>query len=59
VRWPLACENVIMGAEERPLLSQLRVDVVRSEKLVAEAGDNWGTKRKVNIRRWKSLPSNG
>jgi hypothetical protein len=39
------------------LLGQLRVAVVRSEKLVAEAGDSSGTQR--NVRRWKPLPSNG
>jgi hypothetical protein len=32
--------------------------VVRSEKLVAEAGDSSGTERKENIRLWKPLPSN-
>jgi hypothetical protein len=32
---------------------------VRSEKLVAEAGDSSGTHRKGNVRRWKPLPSNG
>jgi hypothetical protein len=47
------------GVEERPWLSQFRVAIVRSEKLVAEAGDSSGTKRKENIRRWKPLPSNG
>jgi hypothetical protein len=34
-------------------LSQLRVAVVRSEKLVA------GTQRKGNVRPWKPLSSNG
>jgi hypothetical protein len=37
--------------------SQLRVAVVRSEKLVAEARDSSGTQRKGNVRRWKPLPS--
>jgi hypothetical protein len=34
-------------------LSQQRVTVVRSDKPVAEAGDNSGTHRKGNVRRWK------
>jgi hypothetical protein len=29
------------------------------EKLVAEAGKSSGTQRKGNVRRWKTLPSNG
>jgi hypothetical protein len=29
------------------------------EKLVAEAGDISGPQKKVNLRRWKPLPSNG
>jgi hypothetical protein len=33
--------------------------VMRSEKLVAEAGDSSGTQRKGNVRRWKPLQSNG
>jgi hypothetical protein len=36
----------------------LRVAVVRSEKLVVEAGDSLGTQRKENIRHWMQLPSN-
>jgi hypothetical protein len=36
----------------------LRVAVVKSEKLVAEAGDSTGTQRKGNVRFWKPLPSN-
>jgi hypothetical protein len=40
-------------------LSQLRVAVVRSEKLVAEAEEISGTQRKGNVRRWKPLPGNG
>jgi hypothetical protein len=32
---------------------------VRSEKLVAEAGDISGTQRKGNVLRWKPLPGNG
>jgi hypothetical protein len=40
-------------------LSQLRVAVARSEKLVAEAGDISGTQRKWNARHWKQLPNNG
>jgi hypothetical protein len=31
---------------------------VRSEKLVAEAGDSSGNHKKGNVRRWKPLPSN-
>jgi hypothetical protein len=50
VRWLPACEDMTLGAEERPLLSQFRVAVVRSKKLVAEAGDSSGTQRKRNIR---------
>jgi hypothetical protein len=38
---------------------QLRVTVVRSEKLVAEAGESSGTQRKENVHRLKPLPSNG
>jgi hypothetical protein len=41
------------------LVSQLRVAVVRSEKLVAEAGDSSGTQRKGSVRNWKPLPING
>jgi hypothetical protein len=37
VRWPSACEDVSPGAQECPRLSQLRVGVERSEKLLAEA----------------------
>jgi hypothetical protein len=37
--------------------NQLRVAVVRSEQLVAEAGDSTGTLRKGNVHRWKLLPS--
>jgi hypothetical protein len=54
-----ACEGVSLWAEERPLLIQLRVAVVRSEKVVAEDGDNSVTQRKGNVSRWKPLPSNG
>jgi hypothetical protein len=32
---------------------------VRSEKLVAEAGDRSGMQRKKNVRCWKPLTSNG
>jgi hypothetical protein len=39
--------------------SQLKVAVVRSEKLVAEAEASPGTQRKGNVRLWKPLPSNG
>jgi hypothetical protein len=39
-------------------LSQLRVAVVRREKLVAEVGDSSGTQRKGNVCPWKPLPSN-
>jgi hypothetical protein len=28
----------------------------RSQKLAAEAGDSWGTKRKGNIHHWEPLP---
>jgi hypothetical protein len=48
-----ACENMSLGAGDRPLLSQLS-----SEKLVAEAGDSTGAQRKGNVRRWKPLPNN-
>jgi hypothetical protein len=40
VKWSPACEDVSPGAEECPLVSQLRAAVVRNEKLVAEAGDS-------------------
>jgi hypothetical protein len=40
VRWPPACKDVSPAAEECPLLSYLRVAVVRREKRVAEAGDS-------------------
>jgi hypothetical protein len=39
--------------------TELRVAVVGSEKLVADAGDILRTHRKGNVRRWKPLPSNG
>jgi hypothetical protein len=32
---------------------------MRSEKLVAEAGDSSVTQRKENVRYWKPLPING
>jgi hypothetical protein len=51
MRWPPACENVNPGAEEHLLLSQLRVDTMRSKKLVAEAGESSGTQTKENVRR--------
>jgi hypothetical protein len=35
-------------------VSRLRVAVVRSEKLVAEAGDSSGTQRKGNVRRYQA-----
>jgi hypothetical protein len=50
------------GAIKRGLviqLSQLRVSVVRSEKLVVEAGESSGIQRMGNVRLWKPLPSNG
>jgi hypothetical protein len=59
VRWLSACEDVSPGAEEPSLLSRLRVAIVRSEKLVSEAGKSSGTQRKGNVRLWKPLPSNG
>jgi hypothetical protein len=37
--------------------SELRVAVVRREKLVVDAGDSSGTKKKGNVCRWKPLPS--
>jgi hypothetical protein len=37
----------------------LRIAVVRSEKLVAEARDSSGTQKKRNVHHWKMLPSNG
>jgi hypothetical protein len=40
-------------------LTLMRVAVVRSEKLVAEAGDSSETQSKENVRLWKPLPSNG
>jgi hypothetical protein len=40
-------------------LSQFKVAVVSSEKLVTEAEESSGTQRKGNLRRWKPLPSNG
>jgi hypothetical protein len=43
VRWPPVCENV------GPLLSQLRVAIVRNKKLVAEAGDSSESHRKANV----------
>jgi hypothetical protein len=42
VRWPPACEDVSPEAEEFPLLSQLRVAVMKSEKMLAEAGGGFG-----------------
>jgi hypothetical protein len=40
-------------------LSKLRAAFLRSEELVAEAGEISETERKENVRRWKPLPSNG
>jgi hypothetical protein len=40
-------------------VSQLRVTILRIEKLVAEAGDTSGTQKKRNVRHWKPLQSNG
>jgi hypothetical protein len=59
VRWSPACEDVSPRAEELPLLSQLSVATVRSDKLVAEAGDSSETQSKGKVRRWKPMPSNG
>jgi hypothetical protein len=53
VRRPPACEDVSPRAEERPLLSLLRVVVVGSEKLIAEAAGSSGIQKKGNVRRWK------
>jgi hypothetical protein len=36
----------------------LRVTVVRTEKLIAEARDSSGTQGKENVSCWKPLPSN-
>jgi hypothetical protein len=41
------------------LLSHLTVAVVKSEKLVAEAGESSETQRKGNVRCWKPIPRNG
>jgi hypothetical protein len=41
------------------LLSQLRVAVVITEALIAEAGDSSRTQRKGNVRLWKPPPNNG
>jgi hypothetical protein len=49
VRWSPTCEDVSPGPEERPMLSQLRVTVRRSEKLVADAGYSSRTQRKANV----------
>jgi hypothetical protein len=38
---------------------EMRVAVVRSEMLVAEARDSLGTQRKKNVHHWKPLSSNG
>jgi hypothetical protein len=35
-----------------------KIAVVRSEKLVADAGDSSGTHRMGSVRRWKPIPSN-
>jgi hypothetical protein len=40
-------------------MSLLRGAIVRSEKLVVEAGDSSGTQKKRNICNQKPLPSNG
>jgi hypothetical protein len=37
----------------------LRVAVVISEKLIAEAGNSSGTQKKENVRHLKPPPSNG
>jgi hypothetical protein len=36
----------------------MRDAIVRSERLVPEAGDSSGTEKKRNVRHWKPLPSN-
>jgi hypothetical protein len=64
VEWRLAGETEVLGESlsrkvTLTLRCQLGVTAVRNEKLVAEAGDSSGTQRKWNVRRWKSLPSNG
>jgi hypothetical protein len=38
---------------------ELRVAFAWSEQLLAEARESSGTLTKENVRRWKSLPSNG
>jgi hypothetical protein len=48
---------VSKSVERESVGRQLRVVVVRSEKMVAEAGDISGTQRKGDIHRWKPLPS--
>jgi hypothetical protein len=62
LRWLPAWELSQLGdrselREGLQVHSQLRVAVVRSEKLVAEARDSSGTQRKGNVHRWKPLPS--
>jgi hypothetical protein len=50
------------GKDQQRFSSQLslwRIVVVRTEKLVAEAGESSGTQRKVDVSRWKPLPSEG
>jgi hypothetical protein len=42
----------------RELLRLSRCESCRCEKLVAEAENRTGTKRKGNVRRWKPIPSN-
>jgi hypothetical protein len=51
-------EEQVRGSAGRQAGRQLRVAVLRSEKLVAEARDSSGTQRKGNACRWKPLPSN-
>jgi hypothetical protein len=47
------------GSRGTSTVEWVRVSVVRSEKLVAEAGESSGTQGKGNVRCWKPLPSNG
>jgi hypothetical protein len=54
-----AVRRVEVGVRWPGRLSQLRVAVARSEKLVAEAWYSSGTQREGKVHHWKPLPSNG
>jgi hypothetical protein len=59
VRSQSSCEDLSPGVEECPHLSSLRTEVVRSMKVVTEAGERSGTRKEGNVCRWNPIPNHG